>query len=167
VLNVRNIGNLVPTGHGSLSVESALQYAVGPLEVTSIAVCGHSGCEAMHDLLSGEGDGAIGQWLREGSSSLEALRDGHPVAAAARDAGFEEADVLSAVNVAIQLERLRSHPLAGPRIADGTVTAVGLFLDLPRARLFHVSAEEFVEFTPLETSSTEAGEGDRVPAEQA
>lgn len=150
VLNVRNVGNLVPTGHGSLSVESALEYALGPLAVTSIVVCGHSGCEAMHDLLSGDCDGAVREWLHEGDASLTALREGHPVAAAARDAGLEEADALSAVNVAIQLERLQRHPLAGPRIADGTVTVVGLFLDLPTARLFHVSADAFVEFTSAE-----------------
>jgi carbonic anhydrase len=150
VLNVRNVGNLVPTGHGSLSVESALEYALGPLAVTSIVVCGHSGCEAMHDLLSGDCDGAVREWLHEGDASLTALREGHPVAAAARDAGLEEADALSAVNVAIQLDRLQRHPLAGPRIADGTVTVVGLFLDLPTARLFHVSADGFVEFTSAE-----------------
>ena len=172
VLNVRNFGNLVPTGHGSLSVESALEYAVGPLEVSSILVCGHSGCEAMHDLLSGDGEGAIRQWLREGGASLYALRDGHPVAAAARDAGFDEADALSAVNVAVQLQRLQSHPLAGPRIADGTVAVVGLFLDLPTARLFHVSADEFVEFTSAddapdaELESVASGESDRVAAER-
>nr|WP_228032283.1 bifunctional SulP family inorganic anion transporter/carbonic anhydrase [Mycolicibacterium sp. P9-22] len=150
VLNVRNVGNLVPTGHGSLSVESALEYALGPLAVTSIVVCGHSACEAMHDLLSGDSDGAVREWLREGDASLAAMHGGHPVAAAARAAGLEEADVLSAVNVAIQLDRLRRHPLAGPRIADGSMTVVGLFLDLPTARLFHVSADEFVEFASAE-----------------
>lgn len=150
VLNVRNVGNLVPTGHGSLSVESALEYALGPLAVTSIVVCGHSGCEAMHDLLSGDSEGAVREWLHEGDASLAALRAGHPVAAAARAAGLHESDVLSAVNVAIQLDRLQQHPLAGPRIADGTVTVVGLFLDLATARLFHVSADEFVEFTAAE-----------------
>jgi carbonic anhydrase len=145
VLNVRNFGNLVPAGHGSLSVESALEYAVGPLAVTSIAVCGHSGCEAMQDLLGGDFQGSIREWLHEGHASLEALRDGHPVAGAARAAGLAEADVLSAVNVATQLERLRRHPLAGPGIADGTIAVVGLYLDLPTARSFRVSAEEFVE----------------------
>ncbi|MGK2866783.1 MAG: SulP family inorganic anion transporter [Mycobacterium sp.] len=153
VLNVRNVGNLVPTGHGSLSVESALEYAVGPLAVNSIAVCGHSGCEAMHDLLSGDCDGSIRAWLHEGDASLAALRAGHPVAAAAREAGLAEADALSAVNVAVQLDRLRRHPLAGPRIADGTVAVVGLFLDLPTARLFHVSADEFVEFSSAEDNA--------------
>lgn len=153
VLNVRNVGNLVPTGHGSLSVESALEYAVGPLAVTSIAVCGHSGCEAMHDLLSGDCDGSIRAWLHEGDASLAALRAGHPVAVAAREAGLAEADALSAVNVAVQLDRLRRHPLAGPRIADGTVAVVGLFLDLPTARLFHVSADEFVEFSSAEDNA--------------
>lgn len=145
LLNVRNFGNLVPAGHDSLSVESALEYAIGALGVSSIAVCGHSGCEAMHDLLSGDCDGSIQQWLREGQDSLDAMRTGHPVAVAAREAGFDDVDVLSAVNVAVQLERLRSHAVAGPPIADDAVTAVGLFLDLPTARLFLVTADHFAE----------------------
>ena len=72
------------------------------------------------------------------------------VGVAARAAGLDEADALSAVNVAIQLDRLRRHPLAGPRVADATMTVVGLYLDLATARLFHVSADEFVEFTSAE-----------------
>lgn len=150
VLNVRNVGNLVPTGHASLSVESALEYALGPLAVEAIAVCGHSGCEAMHDLLAGDSGGSIRQWLNEGAASLAAYRDGHPVAPAARAAGLAEADVLSAVNVAVQLGRLGSHRIAGSRIAHGSVTALGLFLDLPTARLFRVGPDSFDEITAAE-----------------
>ncbi|MEW5811003.1 MAG: bifunctional SulP family inorganic anion transporter/carbonic anhydrase [Actinomycetota bacterium] len=157
VLNVRNIGNLVPVSHGNLSVESAVEYAVGSLEVSSIAVCGHSGCEAMHDLLSGDSGGSIRQWLTEADESLAALREGHPVAVAARAAGFDEADALSAVNVAVQVERLRTHPVAGPVIADGSVTAIGLFLDLTTARLFVVSAEEFTELGAADAAAEPAG----------
>ena len=145
LLNVRNVGNLVPGGSADASVESALSYALERLSVHTIAVCGHSGCEAMDDLLHGGADGAIGQWLDHGRASVEALRDGHPVARAAAEAGFGPADQLGMVNVAIQVQTLQRHPLVAPRLADGSVTVAGLFLELASARLYLVGADHVDE----------------------
>ena len=39
------------------------------------------------------------------------------------------------VNVAVQLAKLESHPLAGPALADGRVQATGLFYDIATARV--------------------------------
>jgi carbonic anhydrase len=139
LLNVRNVGNLADS-----SVESALRYAVDRLSVRTIAVCGHSGCDAMHDLMHGAGDG----WLDHGAESLRAFRDYHPVAAAAADAGFVGADQLSIVNVAMQVRAVQRHPVVAQRIADGEVTVVGLFLDLATARLFLVGADEITAVDP-------------------
>ena len=53
LFTVRNMGNLVPvTGgvHGD-STLAALEYAIRELGVSTIAVCGHSGCGAMRALL--------------------------------------------------------------------------------------------------------------------
>jgi carbonic anhydrase len=145
LLNVRNVGNLVPGGSADASVESALSYALERLSVQTIAVCGHSGCEAMHDLLDGGADGAIGRWLDHGHPSLTALNDGHPVARAAAEAGFDAADQLSVVNVAIQMQTLQEHPLVAPRLAEGSVTVAGLFLELATAKLYLVGAADIVE----------------------
>ncbi|MGN7779140.1 SulP family inorganic anion transporter [Mycolicibacterium sp. 22603] len=138
LLNVRNVGNLVGA---DLSVESALSYAVDRLSVRTIAICGHSGCDAMHDLMHEDADGAVEKWLGHGAEALAAFRAYHPVAAAAADAGFTGADQLSVVNVAIQVQAAQRHPEVAQHLAAGTVTVVGLFLDLPTARLYLVGAD--------------------------
>jgi carbonic anhydrase len=147
LLNVRNVGNLVPVGGSDASVDSALSYALERLAVHTVAVCGHSGCEAMQDLLAGGTTGAVGSWLRHGQTSLDALRAGHPVATAAAEAGFDEVDQLGVVNVAMQVATMREHPLVAPRLLDGTVTLAGLFLDLRTTRLFLVGTDDIAEIT--------------------
>ncbi|MDF2828073.1 MAG: carbonic anhydrase [Mycobacterium sp.] len=142
LLNVRNVGNLVG---GDLSVESALSYAVERLSVRTIAICGHSGCDAMHDLMHGTARGSVERWLDHGAESLAAFRDYHPVARAAAEAGFTGADQLSVVNVATQVQAVQRHPQVAERIAEGSVTVVGMFLDLATARLYLVGAEEVTE----------------------
>jgi carbonic anhydrase len=121
LLNVRNVGNLVDG-----SVESALTYALERLSVRTIAICGHSGCDAAHEITP----------------------EDHPVAAAAGDAGFVGADQHSIVNVAAQVRTVRRHPLVARHLAAGTVTVVGLFLDLATARLFLVGDDEITEVDP-------------------
>ncbi|WP_418287653.1 SulP family inorganic anion transporter [Mycobacterium adipatum] len=142
LLNVRNVGNLVGA---DLSVESALSYALNRLTVRSIGICGHSGCDAMHDLMHDSADGSMGRWLDHGADSLAAFRAYHPVAAAAADAGFTGADQLSVVNVAVQVDAVRRHPQVAARLADGSVNIVGLFLDLATARLYLVDSDSITE----------------------
>lgn len=128
-----------------LSVESALSYALGRLSVRTVAICGHSGCDAMHDLMHGSAHGSVGRWLDHGADALAAFRACHPVAAAAADAGFTGADQLSVVNVAVQVRAAQQHPQVAARLAEGTVSVVGLFLDLATARLYLVSADSITE----------------------
>ncbi|MGH4025692.1 MAG: carbonic anhydrase, partial [Pseudonocardiaceae bacterium] len=133
---VRNVGNLVPPPDSDPSVAASLEYAVDHLEVPSILVCGHSGCAAMHGLLGGDPvDGPLGRWLRWGMPSLQALRDGHPVGAAAAAEGRHEVDQLSMVNVARQVEVLGAQPVVGVAVAAGRLQVAGLFLDIGTARL--------------------------------
>ncbi|MEK8171471.1 carbonic anhydrase [Streptomyces sp. M19] len=54
LFTVRNVGNLVPPPGSDASCDSvgaAIEYAVEVLKVSSITVCGHSGCGAMQALL--------------------------------------------------------------------------------------------------------------------
>lgn len=142
LLNVRNIGNLVGD---DLSVDSALSYALGRLSVRTVVICGHSGCDAMHDLMHDSADGSVGRWLGHGADALTAFRAYHPVAAAAADAGFTGADQLSVVNVAVQVDAARRHPQVAERLAGGSVSVVGLFLDLASARLYLVDSDSVTE----------------------
>ena len=63
------------------SVLSSVYYALDELAVSTVLVCGHSGCGAMYGLLNGatRRDDPVGRWLRWGLPSLGALRSGHPV----------------------------------------------------------------------------------------
>jgi carbonic anhydrase len=138
LFTVRNLGNLVPPpGHESeSSVAAALSYAVNHLQVPTILVCGHSGCDAMQALLDGDTlDGPLDQWLRWGLPSLVTWRDGHPVGVAAAAEGRRELDQLSMVNVVRQIEVLHTYPVVRDAVSAGQIQIAGLFLDIPTARL--------------------------------
>ncbi|GAA3230095.1 SulP family inorganic anion transporter [Pseudonocardia petroleophila] len=127
LFTVQNVGNLV----AGTSARAAVQYATTVLRVPTLAVCGHSGCGAMRGLLDGTAEGALGDWLRAATPSLEAFRSGHPVGAAALRDGFGEAEALAMVNVAVQLDALEHTG------AD----LVGLFFDIPTARVLTLDRE--------------------------
>jgi carbonic anhydrase len=135
LFTVQNVGNLV----AGTAMRAALYYATEVLRVPLIAVCGHSGCGAMRGLLDGAqqpGD-PLGDWLAAGASSVTALRAGHPVGLAARAEGYGDVEALAMVNVAVQLAALRSQ--------DVDAALLGLFFDIPTARVL-VLEEEAQEF---------------------
>ncbi|MFC5145126.1 SulP family inorganic anion transporter [Streptomyces aureoversilis] len=64
LFTVRNVGNLIPppaTDGSCDSVGAAVEYAVEVLKVSSITVCGHSGCGAMQALLDSAVQGTTGR----------------------------------------------------------------------------------------------------------
>lgn len=141
LFTVRNVGNLVPEA-GDASVEAALLFALEELNVRNVVVCGHSSCGAMKALHSGADAGPeIGAWLAHARPSLEHFRRDHPVAAAARAAGYGEVDQLSMVNVAVQLETLHRHPAVAAAVTSRGVTVTGLFFDIATARVVEVSMD--------------------------
>lgn len=159
LFTVRNIGNLVPlAGHDSdSSVAASLEYAVDFLRVSSVLVCGHSGCSAMYGLLgSGPLGGSLGRWLRWGLPSLLALREGHPVGVAAAAEGRSEVDQLSMVNVAHQVEVLGTHPVVRDAVAAGRLQLAGLFLDISTARLLLLDPD-LGRFVPVPDHQLPAG----------
>lgn len=80
------------------------------------------------------------------------------MAKAAAEAGFTGADQLSVVNVAVQVRAVQRHPLVAEHLAQGTVTVVGLFLDLATARLYLVGADEITEIDQRGTGVAEVRE---------
>ena len=153
LFTVRNVGNVVGDDGRDASIEAALEFALEELSVESIVVCGHSGCGAMTALwadpdASGE-RGAIDVWLDHARPSLAAFRDGHPVQAAAADAGFGAVDQLAMVNVAVQLDRLRRHPGLQEALQAGRVHVAGLFYDIATARVLRVTPDGISHLDPL------------------
>ncbi len=141
LFTVRNVGNLVPTS-GDDSVEAALVFALEELAVRSVVVCGHSACGAMKAVYRGaESDGGLSSWLRHAEASLDRFRADHPVAVAARAAGFDEVDQLGMVNVAVQVETLHRHPAVRRAVAERGLAVSGLFFDIAGARVIEVTAE--------------------------
>ncbi|PKV82571.1 solute carrier family 23 protein [Nocardia fluminea] len=152
LFTVRNVGNLVPAAGQDPSLEAALAFGIEELGVGSIVVCGHSSCGAMGALLTADpqsqrpGD-AVHNWLAHADQSKQAYLSQHPVAEAARRAGFDEQDQLGMVNVAMQLHALQEHPLVGPAWSLGSLEITGLFFDIGSARVLRISATD-IEMDP-------------------
>lgn len=145
LFTVRNVGNLVPEHQTDASTEAALAFAVEKMGVSSIVVCGHSSCGAMHALLSAkeprsQGERHMSRWLANGRGAVSAFDDGaHPVARAAAEAGFGPVDQLSFVNVALQVAALTRHPLIEEGYRRGEVEVYGLFYDVSNAAVLRVT----------------------------
>ncbi|MFC4945929.1 SulP family inorganic anion transporter [Pseudonocardia sp. GCM10023141] len=144
LFTVQNVGNFV-TGEAS---QAALQYATDVLKVPLAIVCGHSGCGAMRALLDPpaveQPPRALASWLAAGLPGLAAFRDGHPVGRAALAAGADEVDALAMVNVALQLQELRSP--------DRGLAALGLFFDIRSARVLVLDGDAQA-FRPLDAQA--------------
>jgi len=136
---VRNIGNLVPAGQLDPSVEAAIAYAVNQLKVSSIVVCGHSGCSAMRTACAVDDrplpDPSLRSWLVHTETARAAYRNGrHPLARCAARNGLDTADQLGVVNVAVQTSILARHPLVRELHERGLIDVAGLFYDSARDR---------------------------------
>ena len=84
------------------------------------------------------------QWLEYARESLNAYQDHHPARASAASIGYSEADQLSIVNVAIQLERLTQHPILAAPVAAGDLQVVGIFFDIGTTRVYEVTPRGIV-----------------------
>jgi carbonic anhydrase len=151
LFTVRNVGNLVPAADDDASTQAAIAFAVDKLEVSSIVVCGHSGCGAMNALLApgaeSRADAYLRPWLSHGRPTLTAFADGmHPVAQSAAEAGFDTVDQLSMVNVAVQVQTLLSHPLVADAHRQGRIEVLGLFYDIATARVLQVAPTYVLPF---------------------
>ncbi|WP_051129813.1 SulP family inorganic anion transporter [Gordonia terrae] len=162
LFTVRNVGNLIPTDSDDVSVEAALEFAIGELGVSSIVVCGHSSCGAMHAVLDSERSDdhdhqtgsatpseqtPIQRWLKHAVPSRVAFRHGHPAGRAAAELGMAEVDQLAVVNVAKQIETLARHPLVGRAAADARLRIIGLYFDIATARVYEVTPQSIAPVT--------------------
>jgi carbonic anhydrase len=138
LFKVRNIGNIVPTHSATpehSSVGAAIEYAIDVLKVENIVVCGHSSCGAMNALLSGgvdpEQQPMLSEWLGHASASLARYQSG-----AWLDGGMPASDQLSLLNVAQQLENLRTYPKVAAAESEGRVRLLGMFFAIDDAQVY-------------------------------
>ncbi|MCA6092239.1 transporter [Streptomyces sp. SCA3-4] len=154
LFTVRNVGNLMPPpdhGSGCDSVGAAVEYAVEVLKVSSITVCGHSGCGAMQALLdlaaSPAGHGLtpddqtpLTRWLRHGRPSLARMqrigRLGRGEVALAERPVADDVERLALVNVLQQLDHLMAHACVARRVAEGSLHLQGMYFHVAEAQAY-------------------------------
>ncbi|MGW4353182.1 SulP family inorganic anion transporter [Nocardia sp. NPDC004582] len=154
LFTIRNVGNFVVPGGRDTSIEAALSFAVEELRVDNVVVCGHSACGAMKALVAGGPTGpGLGNWLVHGRASLDRFQPGDPVAAAAARAGYGVDDQLSIVNVAVQLDTLRAHPVVRRAMLEHGLQIKGLFFDIGTARVLEVTSAGIREIDAPELSA--------------
>jgi carbonic anhydrase len=147
LFTVRNVGNMLPPPGSDSSCDSvaaAVEYAVDVLRVSSITVCGHSGCGAMQALLgSAHEPGAqtpLARWLRHGRPSLARLKRigqlGRGEVAIADRPIADDLERLALVNVMTQLDHLMAHPPVARRVCEGTLQLHGMYFHVGEAQAY-------------------------------
>ncbi|MFJ8657051.1 carbonic anhydrase [Streptomyces rochei] len=129
---IRTAGNLVPAYTPEADgITASIEYAVSPLGVKDIVVCGHSACGAMTALAEGHdlsGAPAVATWLRHADASVARTVAGGDVPALVRQ------------NVLAQLANLATHPSVAKASAHGKVTVHGWVFDIPTGRVQDLTA---------------------------
>jgi carbonic anhydrase len=130
---VRNVGNIIPrSGEDSTPAEAAaVEFAVDVLQVKEVIVCGHSGCGAMKELLSGNIFSPemssrfpnLASWLRLAKD----VRNQLPANPSLKQ--------LIELNALLQLENLKSYSLIRDRIAQGKIRLHAWYYDIGEAEL--------------------------------
>ena len=142
LFTVRNIGNLVSQPDDSAA--AAIEYAVDVLEVSTVVVCGHSGCGAMQSLLRGahrrEGQAGtpLTRWLRHGQDSLQRVRYA-PARIRGSALSEDPLERLCLTNVAQQLDNLRAHASVRRALESGRLRLTGLYFDFATAQAYRLA----------------------------
>jgi carbonic anhydrase len=143
---VRNVGNIVPRDGEAYrgGAVAALEYAVEVLDVSTVIVCGHTGCGAMQAVLdptSVAGLPHVRHWLEQTTHVRDVVQS--------RYADLDgEARLTAAVeeNVLFQLESLRAYPFVANRLADGRLAMAGW--------VFKIATGEVFDYDPVAESFT-------------
>ena len=125
----RNPGNIVPVyDETAVGVSASIEYAITALGTRHVIVCGHSDCGAMRGLLHPaklDELPATKRWLRHGAEAMRRLQcDGGPT---------DEASMLyrlTRLNVAAQMENLRTHPSVRTALANDALRIHGWIYDI-------------------------------------
>lgn len=157
---LRNVGNIIPPYDPSdrdNAEAAALEYAITVLKVKDIVLCGHASCGAMNAALgplATQGTG-LRSWLRHVDPALELLKihPTEPTSDAELTSGQQatRADLLSELNVLVQIKHIKTYPVAMKRLEEGLLHLHAWFFEIDQARLFtYDPAQE--DFVPIERS---------------
>lgn len=156
---LRNIGNIIPPYDPSdrdNAEAAAIEYALSVLKVKDVVICGHSRCGAMraaHGPLDAQ-PFHVRSWLRHVQPALKLLHTHQPEPPgpqAPEDKMQERIDLLSELNVLVQLKHFKTYPVAMEKLNAGELHLHAWFFEIDSASLYtYDPAEE--EFIPIERS---------------
>lgn len=131
---VRNVAAYVPPReHADSSVGAAIEYALGPLGVRHLVVCGHTGCGGIKAALHGAatlpaGMTELREWLTDIERSITPMKD-LALEGEARLTRAVEESVLSS------LSHLAEYPVVGEKLDAGTLQLHGWIYDMQAVAL--------------------------------
>jgi carbonic anhydrase len=147
----RNIGNFIPPyqeGGQYLATASALEYAVGVLEVEEVIICAHSECGAIGTLFKPieptPNNIHIVNWLSLGNEARDKALKSLPKASMKELRDFTEK-----INAVIQLNNLMSYPLVKERVKSGKLELKAWHYNIRTGEILEYD-RELKEYVPLE-----------------
>ena len=155
VFVTRNVGNLVPA-YGEMlgGVSAVIEYAVTALKVRHVVVCGHSDCGAMKGLLHPEAlekMPTVKSWLKNAHAALS-------VANSLAEHDEKPGDLMrrvTAENVLLQMQHLRTHPSVAGAMASGDLTISGWVYDIGKGEV-RISEDGGKVFVPVRIEGEKA-----------
>lgn len=131
---VRNVGNCVPScdhhgvSTGDESEAAAIEFALSNLKVKDIIICGHSECGAIDALIKGRDKilfPNLKSWLRHTERALDPK-----YLSLIKKAPKDYHNLISQINVLMQIENLKTYPIVQERIKNGTLKLNAWWFDL-------------------------------------
>ncbi len=147
---VRNVGNFVAPfkpDEDFHATASAIEYAVGVLNVTDIIICGHSHCGAIEALYTNlEFDTDIihtMKWLELGKTAKEYAMDCMPNSPKDELLRFTEK-----ASVAFQLKNILTYPIVEKRVKEKKLFLHGWYYDIRSGKISYYDNKDN-SFKPL------------------
>lgn len=131
---VRNVGNCIPSCNhlgvslGDESEAAAIEFALSNLNVRDIIVCGHSECGAIDALIKGTEKipyPNLKSWLRHAENALNPQN-----IALIKNGPKDYHNLISQINVLMQIENLKTYPIVQERLKNGTLKLNAWWFDL-------------------------------------
>jgi carbonic anhydrase len=151
---VRNIGNFVAPykpDEEYHATASAIEYAVGVLDITDIIICGHSHCGAIESLYKeipySEDILHTIKWLELGADAKRFAISQMPNASSDELKRFTEK-----ASVLFQLDNIMTYPIVKNRVENGELFLHGWYYDIDNGAISYYD-DGTDEFLPLNDQS--------------